>query len=218
MENKKPYKPPKNQRLEPELYHQAGYITFITIRAYLNQKPFVTESLNQMIIDILCAEQARMNCTIYTFCLMPDHLHYLISPKQDGNSVLEFTDQFKGKYSADRLPLGQSKASGELCLLLCDTFLPVRFHLLYSLAYPDVSPGLQSDNKHAGCFICQKEWNRSWACFREKYRGLQRRRQWISVKRTGFSGKYCLCPGQRRGTESSGYPGISWPRRLSLRV
>jgi REP element-mobilizing transposase RayT len=97
MDNRKPYNPPKNQRLEPELYHQAGYITFITIRAYLNQKPFVTESLNQMIIDILCAEQARMNCTIYTFCLMPDHLHYLISPKQGGYSVLEFTDQFKGK-------------------------------------------------------------------------------------------------------------------------
>jgi putative transposase len=28
---------------------------------------------------------------------MPDHLHFLISPKIDGVSVFKFTDQYKGK-------------------------------------------------------------------------------------------------------------------------
>jgi putative transposase len=28
---------------------------------------------------------------------MPDHLHFLVSPRQDGISVLTFTDQLKGK-------------------------------------------------------------------------------------------------------------------------
>jgi putative transposase len=28
---------------------------------------------------------------------MPDHLHFLISPRQEGISVLTFTDQYKGK-------------------------------------------------------------------------------------------------------------------------
>ena len=97
MKKRKPFNPPTNQRLDPELYHKAGYITFITIRAYLNQTPFVTETLNRMIIDTLHKEQERMNCIIYTYCLMPNHLHYLISPKQDGYSILTFTDQFKGK-------------------------------------------------------------------------------------------------------------------------
>ena len=97
MQNRKPFSPPKNQRLDPELYHQAGVITFITIRAYSNQTPFITTGLNQMIVETLRTEQNRLNCVIYTYCLMPNHLHYLISPKLDGNSILTFTNQFKGK-------------------------------------------------------------------------------------------------------------------------
>jgi putative transposase len=50
-----------------------------------------------MIIDTLRFEQERLHCWIYTYCLMPDHLHFLINPAQEGVSVLDFTHQFKGK-------------------------------------------------------------------------------------------------------------------------
>ncbi len=93
----KPYHPPRNQRLDPQLYQQAGHITFITIRAYLNQAPFVHAALNQMIIDTLREEQERQSCLVFTYCLMPEHLHYLPGPKLDGVSVLTLSDQFKGK-------------------------------------------------------------------------------------------------------------------------
>ena len=93
----KPYTPIYNQRLDLELYQSTGYITFITICAYTNLRPFTNPKLNQIIIDILQSEQARYPCAIYTYCLMPDHLHYLISPSRDGNSVIDFTNQFKGK-------------------------------------------------------------------------------------------------------------------------
>lgn len=93
----KPYKQPSNQRLDPELYQQSGLITFITIRSHEYQRPFVSSMLNRMIIDTLLAEQDRLICSIFTCCLMPDHLHFLISPRIDGFSVLKFTDQFKGK-------------------------------------------------------------------------------------------------------------------------
>ncbi|HKZ82397.1 MAG TPA: transposase [Anaerolineae bacterium] len=93
----KPYHPPRNQRLDPELYRQVGRITFITIRAYLHAAPFVNESINQMIVDTLREEQERQHCAVYTYCLMPDHLHYLVGPVQEGVSVLVFSDQFKGK-------------------------------------------------------------------------------------------------------------------------
>jgi putative transposase len=93
----KPYHPPRNQRLDPELYALAGYIYFMTIRAYRNQSPFSRPNLNQLVLDILREEQERQNCTVYTYCLMPDHLHFLVSPRQDGISVLKFTDQYKGK-------------------------------------------------------------------------------------------------------------------------
>ena len=93
----KPYKPPNNRRLEEELYSQAGRITFITLRAYSGESPFDNPALNDMIINLLNDEQKRMKCIIYTYCLMPDHLHYLISQIEDGVSVIHFTNQFKGK-------------------------------------------------------------------------------------------------------------------------
>jgi len=93
----KPYHPPKNQRLDPTLYTCANRVYFITVHADRNQSPFVRADLNQLLLDVLRKEQHRQNCLVFTYCLMPDHLHYLIAPRQDGISVLTFTDQFKGK-------------------------------------------------------------------------------------------------------------------------
>ncbi len=93
----KPYHPAKNQKLEPEWYTHANRVYFITVRAYMNQSPFVRRDLNQLVLDILCAEQARQSCAVFTYCLMPDHLHFLVSPHRDGISILTFTDQYKGK-------------------------------------------------------------------------------------------------------------------------
>lgn len=93
----KPYRPPRNQRLEQEFYTHADRVYFLTIRAYRNQSPFVRDDLNQLMLDILCEEQERQNCAVFTYCLMPDHLHFLVSPRQDGISVLQFTNQYKGK-------------------------------------------------------------------------------------------------------------------------
>jgi putative transposase len=93
----KPYHPPRNQRLDPELYTCANRLCFITIRAYRNHAPFVRDELNALTLNVLREEQTRHNCAVFTYCLMPDHLHFLVSPCQDGISVLAFTDQFKGK-------------------------------------------------------------------------------------------------------------------------
>ncbi len=63
----------------------------------MHQSPFVRADLNRLILDVLCEEQERQNCLVFTYCLMPDHLHFLVSPGRDGISILKFTDQFKGK-------------------------------------------------------------------------------------------------------------------------
>ena len=93
----KPYHPPRNQRLAPELYTHASRVYFMTIRAYKNQSPFTRDELNQLVLDALRKEQERQNCAVFTYCLMPDHLHFLVSPRRNGISVLTFTDQYKGK-------------------------------------------------------------------------------------------------------------------------
>jgi putative transposase len=93
----KPYHPPRNRRLAPQLYTHANRVYFITVRAYRNQRPFEGPALNKRMIDILRNEQERLRCQVYIYCLMPDHLHFLVSPCEDGVSVLTFTDQYKGK-------------------------------------------------------------------------------------------------------------------------
>jgi putative transposase len=93
----KPYRPHQNKRLAPELYRSAAHVCFVTIRAYANQSPFASHTLNQLILDVLHEEQERQNCAVFTYCLMPDHLHFLVSPRQDGVSVLTFAEQCKGK-------------------------------------------------------------------------------------------------------------------------
>jgi len=93
----KPYVPARNQRLPAEMYTYANQVYFITIRAYRDQCPFVREGLNAGLFQLLRTEQERLGCLVFTYCLMPDHLHFLISPARDGISVLAFVDQYKGK-------------------------------------------------------------------------------------------------------------------------
>jgi putative transposase len=102
----KPYVPPKNQRLAPELYTDANRIYFITIRAFGDQSPFVRAELNKRVLDVLREEQDRQNCAVYTYSLMPNHLHYLVSPRQDSISVLTFTDRYRGKVTNQSWTLG----------------------------------------------------------------------------------------------------------------
>ena len=69
----------------------------MTVRAYKGSKPFRRADLNRLVIDTLRDAQERQQCTVYTYCLMPDHLHFLVSPNVDGASVLRFTEEYKGK-------------------------------------------------------------------------------------------------------------------------
>jgi REP element-mobilizing transposase RayT len=83
--------------LDEELYARTGKPCHFTICAYRKQKPFVIVDLNDAIVDLLHTERERLGCYVHVYCLMPDHLHLLCSPCEDGNSMLTFVDQFKGK-------------------------------------------------------------------------------------------------------------------------
>ena len=106
MVRKKPYTPARNQRLDPELYTDPNRVYFMTIRAFSGQSPFVRDDLNRLVLDILQGEQERYGCAVLTYCLMPDHLHFLVSPRDDGVSVLTFVDRFKGKSTNASWKLG----------------------------------------------------------------------------------------------------------------
>jgi len=92
-----PYTPPRNQRLNSELYGQVGRICHFTICSYCRQMPFITADLNDAIIELLHTERERLGCFAHVYCLMPDHLHLLCSPRESGISMLTFINQFKGR-------------------------------------------------------------------------------------------------------------------------
>ncbi len=93
----KPYNPPKNQRLDPALYASTDHVVFITICTFNRMHAFVRPELNQLMLDELRVLQERYHCLVYTYCLMLDHIHYLVRPAEDGVSVLTFNDRFKGR-------------------------------------------------------------------------------------------------------------------------
>ena len=90
-------RPAQNPHLDSDLYSLPGVYTFITIRAFEKTRPFLTSALADLVVKTLLDNQDQLDCQVSAYCLMPDHLHYLISPMSEGSSVLRFTHQFKGK-------------------------------------------------------------------------------------------------------------------------
>ena len=92
-----PYVASRNERLSAEQYAIAGNVGFFTVRAYKDHAPFVKAELNEAVVAALFAERLRLGTELYVYCVMPNHLHILIGPKESGRSMLTFVDQFKGK-------------------------------------------------------------------------------------------------------------------------
>ena len=97
MRKSRPHGPGKPLRLDEKLYASAGRVYAMTIRAQAGRRPFVLDGLNQETIQLLAAMSENLRCSVFTYCLTPDHLHFLVSPKEHGISVLTFVDRFKGK-------------------------------------------------------------------------------------------------------------------------
>jgi putative transposase len=96
----------RNQRLSAEQYAIVGNVGFFSIRAHRKTTPFVVAELNEAVVATLLEERLRLGMELYVYCLMPDHLHVLIGPKQPGLSMLTFIDQFKGKSTRVSWPHG----------------------------------------------------------------------------------------------------------------
>lgn len=87
---------PRNPPLERAAYARAGRSVFLTIRAAGDASPFATDAFNARIVAALLDERRRSRCSLYAYSLMPDHLHVLVSPSCEGDSVLDMIRRFKG--------------------------------------------------------------------------------------------------------------------------
>jgi putative transposase len=88
-----PLKRRKIIRLKKEVYSNNNLIFSITICTKNRQPIFRNELYAQAIIKTFQTRPFHQNAKLYAYCLMPDHLHLLISPK-DGN-LIDFIRRWK---------------------------------------------------------------------------------------------------------------------------
>jgi putative transposase len=86
----------KNHRLKGFDY-SLPFAYFVTICAKDKREIFRNDTLNIEIINCLKEERDKTGVKIFAYCLMPDHLHLLISPLDSMMNVSNFIGSFKSK-------------------------------------------------------------------------------------------------------------------------
>jgi len=90
---------PRNRRLPAHLYETIGQPCAFTIRTAPSTAPFAHPALARLAVECLLEQRIKSSCQLEVYCVMPDHLHLVVTPAEDGASSLRFVDRFKGWYS-----------------------------------------------------------------------------------------------------------------------
>ena len=90
----------KNIRLNKRIYSNQNQIFSITICTKDRQPIFNKELYAKTVIETFSTEHFQEHITPFAYCLMPDHLHLLISP--NGSNLIDFIRRWKS-YSAGLL-------------------------------------------------------------------------------------------------------------------
>ena len=85
----------KNIRLKNFNYSQPNYVYFVTICAAESHKPFLNEKMANAITESIDFLRSRKNLLVFAYCLMPDHLHLLVSLPGKSESLSKIIKDFK---------------------------------------------------------------------------------------------------------------------------
>ncbi len=97
---KKEYKKPlKNIRLNKELYGNPYRPIFFTIASNFRQAYFTMHQFNIQIIKCFKRTFNKAKIMIPVYCLMPDHLHFIIYLIEKGKNILDMVNYFKSNSS-----------------------------------------------------------------------------------------------------------------------
>lgn len=88
MKNKLPKRKPT--RLKEFDYASPNAVFFLTACTQSNSEVFKDPNFVFQSIDYIKSESIRIGHAIYVFCLMPDHLHILLSPLESGIPVTQY--------------------------------------------------------------------------------------------------------------------------------
>jgi len=85
----------KNICLDESCYKIAYQPVFITINTDKKSKMFLNYDINSLIINSLLKNAEILNCSVPVYCLMPNHLHFLVYGKMEETPITEFVRRFK---------------------------------------------------------------------------------------------------------------------------
>jgi putative transposase len=88
--------PSANRRLHPSVYTTLGQSCFFTVRAAPGTAPFARSEFARIVVACLLEQQSKSGCRLEVYCLMPDHLHAVVTPVIAGASLLTYVDRTKG--------------------------------------------------------------------------------------------------------------------------
>jgi REP element-mobilizing transposase RayT len=78
-----------------EFDYSSPFVYFLTLCSLRGEDVFTNSKLANEIIDCLKTCKKKLGYELYVYCLMPDHLHILISPRDTGTSISDFIKSFK---------------------------------------------------------------------------------------------------------------------------
>ena len=90
----------KNIRLKKEIYSDQNQLFGITVCTKSRQPIFHQKLHAATIIETFQTKPFHQNTKLYAYCLMPDHLHLLVAPKQ--SNLIDFIRRWKS-YTANLL-------------------------------------------------------------------------------------------------------------------
>ena len=80
-----------------EFDYSLPYAYFVTVRCFEGRDFFKDQQLAQKTTNCLLELKSKSKTKIFAYCLMPDHLHLLLTPGENQASVPKFMQIFKGE-------------------------------------------------------------------------------------------------------------------------
>lgn len=84
---------PKTIRLPHEAYSNTDAVFHVVVSALPGMTPFEDTALGDVVWAVVLGEESRTAVKVSAACLMPDHLHVLVSPRD--KSIIRWMNDFK---------------------------------------------------------------------------------------------------------------------------
>ena len=94
-------------------YSDPGHIYLVTIRAKRGASPFLNPGLSAAVVRSLNHLRDARDVRLYCYCLMPDHLHALLSVSEWSGSLIKVIRAFKSYTTREAWACGWSGALWE---------------------------------------------------------------------------------------------------------